>query len=491
MSPPENLEAPSAGVLAEAVLVPFPYELQRALLLQGPHAIIVQDTNEVVGEVALHTLEVESPRQSPEQGKSLLERRAQRQYVMCFDVLDVGKDERLELDGEVAKVSVYIVTCSSLAVQATHGAVTSCGVGRFEGVGNFGFSKSYPLGFSESFPQKPRRRATFFTSEAAMDTQNVHEEGPIDRTPPTLHTAWLNDLLTCAKLRVAQILSLDSTSAANKSGSSSARATTTEISPRRTLLEWAESDTVTYLRRGTLDILDAVVVQLPDVFTVEILPKLDMTDTLSLAQVNKAYNAAVWSADGVRSMEPKIKAHSVKIGKKTLTAEPLYWAAKHGNVPAVRARLESGEHVNKLLNRHNSTALHFAAEYGHAAVVKALIEAGADVNKPASPQSVEAYGTLDNVVHNVTPMYAAAQEGHTHVVMELIKAGADVNQADSEGFTPLHVAAQNGHDGIVALLIQAGAEFRKASKSGWTPMQVATRQKREKVVTLLKFYERV
>ena len=35
----------------------------------------------------------------------------------------------------------------------------------------------------------------------------------------------------------------------------------------------------------------ALTVKLPDVFTAEILPKLDMTDTLNLAQVNKAYNA--------------------------------------------------------------------------------------------------------------------------------------------------------------------------------------------------------
>ena len=286
------------------------------------------------------------------------------------------------------------------------------------------FKSYYPLGFSESFPQKPRRRATLFTSEAAMDTQNVQQEE-------------------------------------------------------------AESDTVTYLRRGTLDILDAVAVQLPDVFYGEILPKLDFEDTLNLAQVNKAYNAAVWSADGVRSLEAKIKTHFVKIGKQVLITEPLCWAAKHGNVPAVRARLESGEHVNKLLNRHNSTALHFAAEYGHAAVVKALIEAGADVNKPASPQATRV------VVHNVTPVCYAASNGHTDVVMELIKAGADLNQASSEGATPLHVAAHDGHDGIVALLIQAGADVRKADKDGCTPMQVATAMKRAKVMTLLRDYERV
>ena len=79
--------------------------------------------------------------------------------------------------------------------------------------------------------------------------------------------------------------------------------------------EAAESDTVTYLRRGMISILDVIAVKLPDVFTAEILPKLDMTDTLSLAQVNKAYNAAVWSADGVRSLEAKIKAPWL-VGKK-------------------------------------------------------------------------------------------------------------------------------------------------------------------------------
>ena len=252
----------------------------------------------------------------------------------------------------------------------------------------------------------------------------------------------------------------------------------------------AESDTVTYLRRGGISILEVIAVKLPDVFAAEILPKLDMTDTLSLAQVNKAYNAAVWSADGVRSFEAKIKTHLVVIGKNW-TAEPLYWAARHGNVPAVRACLESGEDVNKVLTGDNSTALYVAASIGHAAVVKALVEAGADVNKPASPHTVNASGQRTSVIHNVTPVYFAAQEGHTHVVMELIKAGADVNQATSAGATPLFIAACNGHDGIVALLIQAGADVRKANKNGWTPMKIATNKKREKVVTLLKFYERV
>ena len=252
-----------------------------------------------------------------------------------------------------------------------------------------------------------------------------------------------------------------------------------------------ECDVVTFLRRGGISILEALAVKLPDVFAAEILPRLDVNDTLSLAQVNKAYNDAVWSVEGMRSMEAKIETRLVKIGKKNWVTEPLFWAAEHGNVPAVRACLESGEDVNEVLAADNRTALHVAAEHGHAALVRALIEAGAAVNKLTSPEDVDASGEITSVIHNVTPMYAAAQGGHTHVVMELIKAGADVNQATSEGATPLYIAAEDGHEGIVASLIQAGADVRKADKDGWTPMKIATDMKREKVVTLLKFYERV
>ena len=174
---------------------------------------------------------------------------------------------------------------------------------------------------------------------------------------------------------------------------------------KRTRGDVYESDTVTYLRRGTLDILEAVAVQLPDVFYGVILPKLDFEDTLNLAQVSKANRDTVWSVGGIRSLKEKIEPHFVKIGKRVLITEPYCWAAWHGNVPAVRACLESGVDVNKVLSEDNhSTALLIAACYGYAAVVKALIEAGADVNKLASPNTVDESGKRTGVLHNVTPV---------------------------------------------------------------------------------------
>jgi hypothetical protein len=240
------------------------------------------------------------------------------------------------------------------------------------------------------------------------------------------------------------------------------------------------------IRLGEISVFVALTQELPDVFTAEILPKLVLNSTLNLAQVNKAYNDAVWSAEGVRSMRGKIRAHFVEIGKGWTADEPMLWAAKHGNIPAVRALLKLGaghpyyQTVNKASPVSGLVVLHVAAFRGHASLVKFLIEAGADVNVRASngnPGSASMY----------TALYAAADRGHTLVVMELIMAGADLNIATSNDSTPLDVAAQNGHDGVVALLIQAGANLHKGFQ-GWTPLQIAVDNKHEKIVKMLTHF---
>ena len=125
MSLLENLEVPSAGVLAEAVFL-VPHELQRALLSQGPHAIDTQDMNEVVCDIiARYPLVVESPRQSPGPGKSFPKRRAPRQYLSRFDVLDVGKDDRPEIHGKSAKAGVQVVHLAPICTAMRGWVVTT------------------------------------------------------------------------------------------------------------------------------------------------------------------------------------------------------------------------------------------------------------------------------------------------------------------------------------------------------------------------------
>jgi len=230
--------------------------------------------------------------------------------------------------------------------------------------------------------------------------------------------------------------------------------------------------TVRYLQRGAISILDAVAEEIPDVFTEHILPNLEIKDTLSLAQVNKAYHDAVWSVDGVRSLEKKIEAH-IKYLTDMLNKEgrdyegetftgPMYWAIKHGNLPAVRALIESGEDVNEIINTDEDRVLHHAAVNPYPKVVKALIEAGADVN-------------VRDCEDDTALSMAITTTALVPNVIELIKAGADVNLANCLGDTPLHHAVATELETSVVLLIQAGADVHKVDHKGISPMELAVR----------------
>ncbi len=241
-----------------------------------------------------------------------------------------------------------------------------------------------------------------------------------------------------------------------------------------------ESDLITYMRMGNISILDALVVKLSDVFTAEILPKLDMNDTLNLAQVNKTYNAAVWSVGGVRSLEAKIVA---RIMKKSMRwpKNPMFSAAYYGNLPAVRALLESGVDANKsLTTKGRTTALRLAAANGDVATVKLLIEKVADLN-------------MVHLSTGETALYVAAEQYNLVCVMELLKAGADVNIANKDGQTPLMVAVKKGSISLVALLIQSGADVNVVDNNGMNPLALTAvhacnigKSKYDRLVAILK-----
>ena len=224
-------------------------------------------------------------------------------------------------------------------------------------------------------------------------------------------------------------------------------------------------------RKREENIIEALAVQMPDVFYYEILPKLDMTDTLNLAQVSKRYNDAVWSVDGVRSMEAKIEAKIKAASTSSCSSKLLYWTARHGNVSAVRAILKSWVYVN--VSHHDCTPLHLATHYGHTPVVKALIEAGADVAMRGS--------------RGFTSLHWAACKGHAPVITELIKAGADVNATDDDGLVPLHYAVECRHEDCVVLLLAHGADVNQA-ENRWkcTPMRLAVYREHKKIIKKLK-----
>ena len=268
-------------------------------------------------------------------------------------------------------------------------------------------------------------------------------------------------------------------------------------------------------------ILDALRSNLPEVFAAEILPKVDLLSTLSLAQVNKKYRDEVWSVDGVSSLQPKINAHSYMLmerakkngdmhgGETYWNTKPMYWAVKHGNVPAVRALLASEEDVDRSLFKEyiprfyvwdDFGPLHLAVDEGWLPVVKALIQAGANVdNLYAADDEDEHYYENSYYPHirSETPLCLAAGNGRVDICLELIKAGADVRLnaplrdaaavgnldcvqalidagADVNCFrlwrAPLETAAAHGHVEIVKALIQAGADVNMRDGAGRTPL---------------------
>ena len=179
--------------------------------------------------------------------------------------------------------------------------------------------------------------------------------------------------------------------------------------------ERLEADTIVdKIRGGEISVVEAVAEALPEVFRTHVVAALDLKATLNLAQVSKWHNDAVWSVDGVRSMKAKLEMYDLArveeygTDNKRIT-EPMYWAASYGNLPAVRAFLESGEDVNKPLNEYSWTALHCCSYVDRPAKVKAIIELGADINNQDTS--------------GCTALSLASRCEQTLNIMELIKAG--------------------------------------------------------------------
>ncbi len=109
----------------------------------------------------------------------------------------------------------------------------------------------------------------------------------------------------------------------------------------------------------------------------------------------------------------------------TAFADPIYDAARNGDLAGVQAELDKGMDVNAKTD-YGMTPLHFAAYSGHKEIAELLIAEGADVN------AKDKYG--------FTPLYQSARFGHKEVAELLIAKGVDVNAQMLDGRTPLDLA---------------------------------------------------
>lgn len=146
-------------------------------------------------------------------------------------------------------------------------------------------------------------------------------------------------------------------------------------------------------------------------------------------------------------------------------APALYRSAEQGDVPTLRALLDSGADPNEASKLWgNATPLHMAAAESQLEAAKLLIARGADVNRVA----------VINRARQARPLHYAACAGNVSMVRLLLENGADPEPGGGECaspsytmlgeirmYSPLELAEKNGHAMAAELIKQA-----IAAKSG-------------------------
>lgn len=136
--------------------------------------------------------------------------------------------------------------------------------------------------------------------------------------------------------------------------------------------------------------------------------------------------------------------HAVTTGQDEIRGTtPLMWAARAGQLEAIRLLLDRGADVN-VTDANGKSALMWAASYDRAKAIRLLAEAGAELD------GRDRYG-------RTALARACFLTGRPNAVKALIEAGADLDPLDQMGGVPLAWAAWFGPSEIVQMLVEAGA----------------------------------
>jgi ankyrin repeat protein len=247
------------------------------------------------------------------------------------------------------------------------------------------------------------------------------------------------------------------------------------------------------IRRGEISVFVAVAEALPEVFRTHVVPKLGLLETLNLAQVNKFYNAAVWSVEAVRSLDEKAKDYA-KLYSKTLACPPLHMMVLFINLNGLRALLSAGVDLEQRENtpgHATCTALLFAMHHKKSKTcqkheaVKLLLEAGADINARIG-WSIGSDG-------GPTCLYKAIMDGDKAMLSLLLEAGADVDMKicmhagtfpRDNWLNALHFCCCSTRPSAetVKLLLDAGVDPNSKDTYGYTPLHtIIMNLRRERV----------
>lgn len=139
----------------------------------------------------------------------------------------------------------------------------------------------------------------------------------------------------------------------------------------------------------------------------------------------------------------------------------LMFAARTGNVEAVRVLLDHGAVVDQA-QQHGQTALMWAAAEGHPGAIGLLLERGADPNASSTPPERQERRPPGGM----TALLFAARQGHLDAVKALLDGGADLDRTRGNGTTPLVIALINGHYAVARELLERGADPNIADDGG-------------------------
>ena len=228
--------------------------------------------------------------------------------------------------------------------------------------------------------------------------------------------------------------------------------------------------------KGQIPAFITVAEQLPEVFRAHVVSKLPLEDALSLAQVSKFYNAAVWSAGSAKGVgTPNYPDASERI--------PYMFglAAYNGNVPALRAFVEAGVDVNTMVpKKSHDDELERTCESAPRRILQELeLLQLSDDDDPHPRTRMNLIKSLTDKARCIeeigepthTALYVAVLYDKQACITFLIEAGADVNKAEMGGRfeSPLHVAARRDHTITLGKLIRAGANLHVQDVMGASP----------------------
>ncbi len=172
----------------------------------------------------------------------------------------------------------------------------------------------------------------------------------------------------------------------------------------------------------------------------------------------------------------------------------LHFAARDGNLDAVKALVESRADVNQVSGGDGSSPINIAIANGHYTVGKYLLDHGADPNLPNLDGLTPLYATVNMRYAPVSwapnPRTDQQSVGSTELLQALLEAGANPNArvkgklwfsptshdrswVDHKGATAFWRAAMSSDVEAMRILIAGGADPNLATDSGVTPLMVA------------------